>query len=147
MAEAPKFVRKQYLVDRPYQYRFVVKQLLILVVVGLLSSYLSIALLLHSLYRPDLEHQSYIVAGCVGVGITLAFEIILAIPLIYHLGIRQSHRVVGPIARLNRTLEAIGAGDFSQRIRLRDGDVLQPVAEAISRMADNLQKRSATPSS
>ena len=47
--------------------------------------------------------------------------------------------------RLKRMLEAIGQGDFSQRITLRKGDALEDLAAAINRMAESLQQHSPRP--
>jgi nitrate/nitrite-specific signal transduction histidine kinase len=75
------------------------------------------------------------------VAITLLIELILAIPIMFFLGIRQSHRIVGPMNRLKATLEAIGRGDFSQRITLRQGDALEDLATSINQMAQGLQQQ------
>ena len=44
------------------------------------------------------------------VATTLLIELLLAIPIIFYLGIRQSHRIIGPMARLKDTFKAIGEG-------------------------------------
>ena len=53
---------------------------------------------------------------------------------------------MGPIKRMIGTLDAIATGNFSQRLVLRQGDVLEDVAQSINRMADQLQKRYSRPS-
>ncbi len=42
---------------------------------------------------------------------------------------------------MKKLLEAIGNGDFSQRITLRDGDALEDLAKSVNAMAETLQKR------
>jgi nitrate/nitrite-specific signal transduction histidine kinase len=71
----------------------------------------------------------------------MLIELMLAAPLVYYLGLRQSHQVVGPLRRITRMLGAVGSGDFSQRIVVRHNDVLGMVANSINRMAERLQKR------
>jgi nitrate/nitrite-specific signal transduction histidine kinase len=95
--------------------------------------------------RPNLEGQPGLLASLIGVAMALIVELAICIPMVYSLGIRQSHRVVGPLRRIMRTLEAIGSGDFSKRLGLRPGDVLEDLARAINRMAENLQKRHSKP--
>ena len=137
-----KYKRTQYLVDRGYQLRFVTRLFMVVLMVASLSALISSSLLVKSMYVPGQGlHASFIIA-LMAVCTTLLIELLLAIPLVFFIGIRTTHRVVGPINRMKRTLEAIGAGDFSQRITLRHGDVLEDLAKSINRMAESLQKRS-----
>ncbi|MFQ5803974.1 MAG: hypothetical protein ACE5JQ_13855 [Candidatus Methylomirabilales bacterium] len=53
-----------------------------------------------------------------------------------------SHRIVGPIYRIDQVIRAIGAGDYSQRIRLRRTDRWQELAEAVNALAEQLDQRS-----
>jgi len=133
--------RKQYLVDRGYQLRFVTRVFVVVLIVAVVSSLISTGLLWTNMYRADLEQQATPIAALIAVATTLLVELLIAIPLVYFLGIRQSHRVVGPVNRIKRVLEAIGAGDFSQRIVVRRGDALEDLAKTINRMADSLQQR------
>ena len=133
--------RKQYLVDRGYQLRFVTRVFVVVLVVAVVSSLISTGLLWANMYRADLEQQATLIAALIAVATTLLVELLISIPLVYFLGIRQSHRVVGPVNRIKRVLEAIGVGDFSQRIVLRRGDALEGLAKSINQMADNLQRR------
>ena len=132
--------RKQYLVDRGYQLTYVTRVFMVVLVVAVISSLISTALLYTNMYRPDLPQQT-LISSLIAVATTLLIELLLAIPIVFFLGIRQSHRVVGPMNRLKRILEAIGAGDFSQRIILRQGDALEDLAKSVNQMSEALQKR------
>ncbi|MBI2104480.1 MAG: HAMP domain-containing protein [Candidatus Omnitrophica bacterium] len=94
----------------------------------------------NNLYAPDRDARILVVA-LITIAVTLLVELLLAIPLIFMLGIRQSHRVIGPMNRLKRALQAIGQGDFSQRVQLRQGDALEDLARSINKMVEQLQKR------
>jgi methyl-accepting chemotaxis protein len=141
----PKYKRRQYLVDPAYQLRFVTRIFMVVMAVAVTSSLLASALLWNNLFSPDLQRQTSIVTALIAVATTLLVELLLAIPLVFYLGIHQSHRIVGPMNRLKRTLEAIGNGDFSQRITLRKGDLLEDLAQSINQMAEHLQQRTAPP--
>ena len=133
--------RKQYLVDRGYQLRFVTRVFVVVLIVAVVSSLISTGLLWTNMYRADLEQQATLIAALIAVATTLLIELLISIPLVFFLGIRQSHRVVGPVNRIKRVLEAIGSGDFSQRIVVRRGDALEDVAKSINQMADHLHQR------
>ena len=136
------YKRKQYLVDRGYQLRFVTRVFFVVFAVAVVSSLVTSALLWKNMYRPELEPHTTLIAALVAVATTLLVELIVAIPIVLFLGIRQSHRIVGPMNRLKLVLEAIGNGDFSQRITLRQGDALEDLAKTINQMAERLGQHS-----
>lgn len=141
MSPETPYVRKQYLVDRAYQIRFVTRVFMVVLAVAVVSSLLSTMLIWFNMYQPDLNAQIPMISSLIAVAATLLIELLLAIPIVFFLGIRQSHRIVGPINRIKRTLEAIGNGDFSQRIVLRQGDALEDMAKSINVMCENLARR------
>ena len=142
MSGEEPYQRKQYLVDRAYQMRFASRVFMAVFGVAVVSSFISTSLLWTNMYRPDLGSHTLLVGCFIAVASTLLIELLLAIPIVFYLGIRQSHRIVGPMNRLKKTLEAIGNGDFSQRIILRQGDALEDLAKAINQMAEQLSQRS-----
>ena len=129
------------LVDFSYQLRFVTRMLMVICGIALVSSLIATAILWKNMYRPELESQSHIISALIGVSVILLIELLISIPIVYFLGVRQSHQIVGPLKRITRTLEAVGQGDFSQRLVLRQGDVLEDLAKTINQMSENLQKR------
>ncbi len=142
MADSKPYRRRWLpLVDMSFQLRFVTRMLMIICGVALISSIVATGILWKNMYRPELEQQSHIVSALIGVSVILLIELLISIPIVYFLGIRQSHQIVGPLKRISRTLEAVGLGDFSQRLILRQGDVLEDLAKAINQMSENLQKR------
>ena len=134
-----KQIRRQYLVDKAYQYRFVGQMFAGVMAVAMAGSLLSSTLLLTNLDAT--EAPTSIAISLIAVAVTLLFQVVVGGAMIYYVGIRQSHRIVGPMIRVKRALEAIGAGDFSQRIVLRKGDALPDLADAINKMAESLQQR------
>ena len=138
----PKFVRKQYLVDRTYQIRFVTRVFAAVLAVAVVSSLIATGLLWGTMYQPaENGMQVHLTVALIAIAVTLLIELLLAIPVVFFLGIRQSHRIVGPMNRIKKILETYGTGDFTPRIVLRDGDALEDLAKALNQMADRLQQR------
>lgn len=52
-----------------------------------------------------------------------------------------SHRVVGPMVSLKRTIQEIEDGDLSRPARLREKDAIQPMAEALNGMREAYKQR------
>jgi len=137
-----KFVRKQYLVDRGYQLRFVTRIFAAVLAVAVISSLIATGLLWGTMYQPvETGMQVHLTVALIAIAVTLLIELLLSIPIVFFLGIRQSHRIVGPMNRIKKILESYSNGDFSQRIVLREGDALEDLAKALNAMADRLQQR------
>jgi len=141
MSEQPKYIRRQYLVDRAYQLQFVTRVFIAIFGIAVISSGIASIMLWFNMYRANSGEQTHLIVAFIAVSITLIVELLVSIPIAYYFGIRQSHRVVGPMIRLKRTLEVIGQGDYSQRITLRKGDALIELANQINKMAENLENR------
>nr|MBF0221216.1 HAMP domain-containing protein [Desulfobulbaceae bacterium] len=47
-----------------------------------------------------------------------------------------SHRVVGPLVGLSRTVKEIASGNLAQPAKLREKDAIQPMAEALNAMRE-----------
>jgi len=140
MPRQTSYARKQSLVDRGYQLQFVTRLFGVILAVAVVTALSASALVWQNLHGPDRDTRLLVVA-LITIAATLLVELLLAIPLLFFLGVRQSHRIVGPMGRLKRALETIGQGDFSQRVQLRQGDMLEDLARAINKMAEHLQKR------
>ena len=142
MTDGPTYKRRDYLVDRAYQLQFVTRLFIAILAIAALTYVIASWLLWRNLYLPHQETSpALMTSALIGITLTLLVELLIAIPLLFLLGIRQTHRVVGPMKRITRALEAIGSGNFHQRIRLRKGDTLEELAQAINRMAEHLEAR------
>ena len=137
MAAQRLYKRKQYLVDRGYQLRFVSRLFLSVLAVAVTSCLVSSAMVWKHLYKT----HAWAIVALMAIAATLLIELLLAIPLIFILGIQQTQRLVGPMNRIKRALEAIGKGEFSRRVVLRRGDALENLADSINQMAERLEAR------
>lgn len=68
---------------------------------------------------------------------------LVALPLaaVVYVQILRSHHVAGPALRLRRILQRLGDGDLSVHMRLREGDDLQEVAEALGSAGAGLRAK------
>ncbi|MFH1782233.1 MAG: methyl-accepting chemotaxis protein [Candidatus Omnitrophota bacterium] len=72
--------------------------------------------------------------------ITLVISIIALVLFSWRLLI-LSHRVAGPIYRLEKDLEAIAKGNFHMRIKFRKKDELRSISEGINKILDEMEIR------
>lgn len=54
-------------------------------------------------------------------------------------GIVLSHRLAGPMERLERDIKKISEGDYAKRIHVRKNDDIKPLADALNILLDKIE--------
>jgi len=71
----------------------------------------------------------------------LLFLIVLAlIPLFLRDTLRLTHRFVGPVLRIRRSLEELAKGGMVEPVKLRKGDYWEELAEMVNQVADRIRR-------
>jgi hypothetical protein len=70
---------------------------------------------------------------------------LLLVPFFAWDSVRFSHRLVGPIVRFRRSMQAIASGEPVQPIKLREGDYLIDLQDDFNAMLASLQQRALVP--
>ena len=133
--------RRQWIVNRPFQYRFIGIMLgvLFLMTVGALASvYVALWMTLQTF---ELARDPIAVAQFTTVGLIVTIEVFLLVPAIIWIGVRWTHKVAGPLVRINPALQQLARGDFNVHLKLRKGDALVELAEVINALAASLRAR------
>ena len=73
------------------------------------------------------------------VNFRIILSVIFVSPLVALIGILLSHRIAGPIFRMEVFLKNMATGDFTSRLILRKGDELMSVAEGINDLGESLK--------
>ncbi len=135
------YQRRHWLVNPSLQYRFIGVMLLLLLLlsIGALTSvYLALWMTLHTY---GLSHDPLVVAQFTTVGLMVTLELLLIAPIVIWIGIRLTHKVAGPLVRISAALQQMAEGDFNVHLKLREGDSLVELAEAINVLAVSLRSR------
>lgn len=74
------------------------------------------------------------------VNTSLTRWIVVFVFIIAILSIFVSHKIAGPVHRLEETTRIIASGDLTYEIHLRQGDELGDLQEAFNKMSDSLRK-------
>jgi nitrogen fixation/metabolism regulation signal transduction histidine kinase len=128
-------------VNRRLQYRFIAAMLLVLIVlsvIALATVYLTLWVTLHTF---ELQHDPISVALFTTLGLSIALELLIVAPFVIWLGVLLTHKVAGPLVRINASLAQMAAGHYDVSIRLRRGDLLEELAEGINHLAASLRSR------
>lgn len=134
--------RKQTLVKRELQLRMVM-QCAAVVTLAVLVQSLLIAFAFSRL-ASTLPNDGLLVHQAMPRVIVLGLLTSLAIlaPFVFALGLRYSHRIAGPVHRMETTLhKAIENGEF-EPLRLREGDELQDLAALVDQALSRLESGS-----
>jgi len=138
-----RFKRKKYFIAPAFQIRYIRVILLIMFGVGAISAYTvyykSMIVLGEKL--ANVYPQGRLVAIVRSVNIQILLSLLLITPLVVLIGIFLSHRIAGPIYRIEKTLSAIAEGDIASRITLRKRDELKSLADGINLVIDSLRSK------
>lgn len=66
-------------------------------------------------------------------------KVVILTIIIFIAGIFISHKIAGPMYRIEKSAEAISNGDLSVSFRIRKGDEMKEAASALEHMVDSLQ--------
>jgi len=137
--------RKNYLIKKDFQAKFILKFCLILLAGVILSTgllfFLSQDTLTSSFQHSRLDIKSTGLAILPAVIytnlITLGLVTLAAIIVILFI----SHKIAGPLYRLEDELIKIGDGDLAGKISLREKDQVAEMAENINKMSGSLNRK------
>ena len=143
MTEQKKYKRRQYLVDKGIQLRFVSIVLLYLLIfffITLLIIYFAgweqLIIKLSNVYP-----QAMLVAILNNVYLRLYAGILLILPIAVISAILVSHKIAGPLVRIKWALRQLAEGNFNISLNLRKNDQLWDVARLINNLAQLLKKK------
>jgi len=134
-----KFKRRIFLIKRGLQFRYMgvifTAMLLVAMIVGW-TVYFSIW---KDLSDPTKKHEELVEIFLHGNDVLMSRMTVIMV-MICFLSVFVSHKIAGPVYRLEESAKIIASGDFSKRIKLRYGDELQDLADAFNTMTESLDK-------
>ncbi len=137
--------RQQWIVEPAYQWT--VTRMLLIALLGIVVATLGLVAFALSSTIGELElwPSAVFLAVFHAVAWMVVVELVVIIPVVIGAGIYMTHRVVGPVGRMKSALEQIGEGRCDVRLKLRDGDVLVELADAINQLAVTMRDRQSKP--
>lgn len=131
--------RKYFFVQKRLQSKYILvavvcSLLAALLTGGMYALYWSIANKVIIGENPDMwatYRDANIVAGCI---------LVLWLVLVTIASLVTSNKIFGPLVRIQSYIKRVGEGNFEERIALRKGDDLKPLADALNEMVENLKR-------
>lgn len=141
--EKMRVARKRYFILPAFQLRYIRFILLIMFGVGALAAWTVYykAMILLGGKLASVYPQGRLVAIVKSVNIQILLSLLLMTPVVVLIAILLSHRIAGPIYRLEKTLAALAEGDIATRVTLRKRDELKSLADGINLVVDSLRSK------
>ncbi|MCM8790383.1 MAG: methyl-accepting chemotaxis protein [Candidatus Omnitrophica bacterium] len=137
-----RFKRKQLFVSAKFQLKYVGLILLLMFITAIVCSYVvyysSMILLAEKL--ANVYPQGRLIAIIKTVNFRVLLSIVLLMPFVAYIGIYLSHKIAGPIYRMERFLEDMAGGNLTSRLSLRKGDELGSIADKINLLSDSMKQ-------
>ncbi|MBN2406295.1 MAG: HAMP domain-containing protein [Elusimicrobia bacterium] len=125
-----QYRRKSYLTEKKYQLRYtlvIISSMCVMAIIVGGLTFWDISSNLGKIQAMEiLRWDAYII------------RIFLLLVATFLIGIFLSHKIIGPIRRIEEALENINKGNFSVRIKLREGDEFLKLSEEINSIAEKL---------
>ncbi|MDD5495519.1 MAG: methyl-accepting chemotaxis protein [Candidatus Omnitrophica bacterium] len=139
--EVPYIKRKKYLVAKQFQLKYAGLFLLFMFLTGALCSYTIYytVMVLMGEKLASVYPQGRLVAIINTVNLRILLSLIVVAPFVAMFSIFLSHKIAGPMYRMEKFLTGMAEGDFSSRITLRKGDELMSLANKINGVIDSLR--------
>lgn len=137
-----KFKRRRYFVAKRFQLKYVSLILLLMFLTAALCSYVVYytSMLLMGEKLANVYPQGRLVHIMKIVNFRILLSLIFVSPLVVVIGIFLSHRIAGPINRMEKFLSGIAQGNLTGQLVLRRKDELIAIADGINYLVDNLRE-------
>lgn len=139
MAEK-SYKRRQFMVRPKFQLKYAGIMLLLVLMCAAVTGYTIYysAWLYLGEKLANVYPQGRLIAIFNAVNMRVAVNLVFISALCVGVAIFASHKIAGPIYRMIRYLDSAAGGNYSERLKLRKGDELQDLAEAINRLVEKL---------
>lgn len=137
-AAKPRYQRRIIFIKKALQFRYMFL-IVISVVIGIAITGFEVLSTLQHLYAeyPGMLLPLYGKFG--SIALTIGLKICVFLVLVVLFSAILSHKMAGPIYNFERTCREIAKGDFSKRVRLRQGDNMTDLQKEFNEMMDVLE--------
>jgi len=136
------FRRKQFLVKRGMQFRYIGMIFALAILASIVTGYTVFAtgwtLLGEKL--ASVYPQGRLIYVFKAANIALIRNLLFISPLIFIMGVLFSHKIAGPVYRIEKSLYEISKGNLALKVKLRSGDELWDMANIINDMTEAISK-------
>lgn len=140
--QSNKPLRGRFLVNKPYQFRFIAEIMLVIILATTLSAGATFMLM-----KGEMENEFYsserklenVREALPRILAVSSFVTLFAMALVgLFITLRETHRVIGPVEKMERKFKEMTEGDYSYMVGFRKADVLKGLDVSINTHLNNL---------
>ena len=141
MRPAATYRRTQYFIAKKFQLKYIGMILLLVSLTAVMCSYVMYYTMMLTMgdKLANVYPQGRLISIVNMVNFRILLTMFLVAPLIIMIGIYASHKVAGPIYRIEKFLGSMAGGDLSMSLTLRRNDELISLAGGINRVIDSVK--------
>jgi len=141
MKQGATYKRKQYLIAKKFQLKYVGMIFLLVSLTAVMCSYVMYYTMMLTMGDKlvNVYPQGRLMSIVNMVNFRILLSMLLVAPLIAMIGIFASHKIAGPIYRIEKFLGSMVDGDLSRPLTLRKNDELISLAGGITRVVDSVK--------
>ncbi len=135
------YKRKQYLIAKKFQLKYVGMILLLVSLTAVMCSYVIYYTMMLTMgdKLANVYPQGRLISIVNMVNFRILLSMILVAPLVTIIAIYASHKIAGPIYRIEKFLGSMADGDLSMPLTLRRNDELMSLASGINMVNDSIK--------
>jgi methyl-accepting chemotaxis protein len=136
------YKRRQYFIKKEFQFKFILRFCL-LILAGVIVSTILLLFFSQDTLTSSFQHSRLVIENTSKAILpALIYTNLITLGLVSFATIIVtlfvSHKIAGPLFRLEKELKEIGEGDLTKKVRLRDKDQLTSMAESLNKMTHSL---------
>lgn len=141
MKQGAAYRRTQYFIAKKFQLKYVGMILLLVSLTAVMCSYVTYYTMMLTVgdKLANVYPQGRLISIVNTVNLRILLSMLLVAPLIVAIGIYTSHKIAGPIYRIEKFLRSMADGDLSLSLTLRKNDELISLAGGINRVIDSVK--------
>ena len=142
-SEVAKIKRRQYFVQKNFQFKFILKFCIVVLIGIIISTGLLFLFSMNTLTssfeqsRLVIKNTAFAIIPSVFLSNLIALALITLVTIIVTLII--SNKLAGPLFRFQKELKEIGEGNLTQEIKLRKNDQITAIADSLNQMRTGLK--------
>ncbi|MBU4148818.1 MAG: hypothetical protein KKB52_00535 [Candidatus Omnitrophica bacterium] len=131
--------RRQYIIKRGLQFRYIGIVFVLAILASLVTGYTVFATgwTLLGAKLANVYPQGRLLVVLKATNMALIRNLLLVSPFIFILGLFFSHKIAGPVYRIEKSLYEIIKGNLTLKFRLRKGDELWDLANLLTTMTES----------
>jgi len=141
MAEQVAYRRKKYLIAKKFQLKYVGMILLLVTLTAVMCSYVIYYTMMITMgdKLANVYPQGRLMSIVNTMNARILVSMLLIAPLVVMIGIFASHRIAGPIYRIEKRLVSLVGGDLTAPLTLRRNDELMSLASGINMVTESMK--------